>query len=170
MGRASNSPSDVSAANSEIISNANDLLRSLQMYGKLNRALIHFVQNGTKGEMVQSKADLVAVLGELDSHLDRYSKGGTALLAGATWNLLDCLIAPLVHRSSAVLSNFEGSPLPGSALNDYMTKVCSDERWIGAEATGDAAEASAAYVESLRLGLGKNVRPKKRRQSANICI
>lgn len=68
------------------------------------------------------------------------------------------------------MSYFEGAPLPGVSLNVYLTLVCTNERWLRAVATSDGAEASAVYMESLRIALGKNVCPKKRRQSANICI
>jgi len=164
------SSADVSRAMSELNASTPHGDWLLEIFGKLNASLLKFVQNGTKGELLQSKADLSSVLGELEAHLERYGNGGSGLLTGPKWHLLDCLIAPLVHRCSASLSYFEGSPLPGSAVNEYMALVCTEERWLASVATHDAAEASSSYIESLRLGLGKNVRPKKRRQSASICI
>ena len=150
------SSADVSRAMSELNASTPHGDWLLEIYGKLNAALLKFVQNGTKGELLQSKADLSSVLGELETHLERYGNGGSGLLTGPKWHLLDCLIAPLVHRCSASLSYFEGSPLPGSAVNEYMALVCTEESWLASVATHDAAEASSSYIESLRLGLGKN--------------
>ncbi|GMH93841.1 hypothetical protein TrVE_jg1886 [Triparma verrucosa] len=139
-------------------------------YSAINSALLTFTKKGTKAEMQAGKEALSKVLKDLDGHLERYGNGGTNFLTGKDWHLIDCLLAPLLHRASCSLSYFEGAPLPGSSLNAYLTMICSSERWTKASATMDAAEASAVYMESLRIALGKNVRPKKRRQSANICI
>jgi len=123
-----------------------------------------------QGSMDRNKKDLKESLLNFNEHLEMNGGGKKFLVHDNELHLLDCLLGPLLHRCSCLFGYFEGTPIGGRALNEYLTKICCSETWISCVKTREAGKTNLAYLETMRMILGKKIRPKKRRASASICI
>jgi hypothetical protein len=141
----------------------------IALHKEIVDAINKYVRIGEESVQRETKEQLQKVLRKLDRELG--SGEERKFTVGNEWHLLDAMCVPVVHRASALLTHFEGVAMGADMRNlkRYLDLSMGTEEWRKSMGV-DQPLCSAAYVDNIKLVLGKGVRGKKRRVSQTICI